>query len=157
MNQREPGVLGAALLDDRVTCEAICDFVHVSPEMLRILIALKGTGRVAVISDSVTTAGLPDGVYWGGNHSVVVKNGLNYTESGGIAGGAKQADTGVYNLIGLGCDPAEAFRMASAVPADYLGVEGLGHIRPGARACLAAWTDDFRPAFSIVDGALVRP
>ena len=156
LNQREPGVLGAALLDDRVTCEAICDFVHVAPEMLRVLIGLKGTRRVAVISDSVSTAGLPDGVYYGGNHSVVVKGGLNFTESGGIAGGAKQADTGVKNLVSLGYDPAEVFRMASTVPAEYLGIEGLGHVRVGARACLAAWDEDFRPAFAIVDGGAER-
>ena len=51
-----------------------------------------------------------------------------------------------------GCRPEDVFRMASTVPAQYLGIAGLGHIRPGARACLAAWTEDFRPAFSLVDG-----
>lgn len=152
LNQRDPGVLGAALLADNVYCEAICDFVHVAPEMLKLLIKMKTPRRVAVISDSVATAGLPDGTYGAGNHPVIVRDGRNFTVGGGIAGGAKQADTGVRNLISIGVSPEDAYAMASAVPAEYLGLTELSHIRPGMRACLAAWTEEYKPAFSVSDG-----
>lgn len=153
LGQREPGVLGAALLADNVYCEAICDFVHVAPEMLLLLLNMKTKRRVTVISDSVATAGLPDGAYGAGNHPVIVRDGRNYTVSGGIAGGAKQADTGVRNLISIGVSPQDAFEMASASTAEYLGCAELGHIKPGMRACLAAWTEEYKPAFSVADGA----
>lgn len=148
MATREPGILGAALFDDRVYCEAICDLVHVSPEMLKLLIGLKTPDRVCVISDSVATAGLPDGEYFAGNHGVIVRDGKNYTASGGIAGGAKQADTGVHNLIQMGIKPEDAFRMASSTTADYFGQSDLGAIAPGMRACLAAWNEEYECEFA---------
>lgn len=154
--QREPGVLGAALTEDNVNCEAICDFVHVAPEMLKVLIKMKGPENVSLISDSVKTAGFPDGEYFGGNHAIIVRDGRNYTVSGGIAGGAKQADTGVRDLISIGIDEADAFRMASRTPAEYLGINDLGLIAPGARACLAAWNEKYECVWTVTDGALFR-
>ncbi|MBQ4086554.1 MAG: amidohydrolase family protein [Clostridia bacterium] len=148
--QRDPGVLAVAMLEEGVCCEAICDFVHVAPQMLQLLIRAKGFGDVCMISDSVSTAGLPDGQYGG----VTVKAGRNLTPSGGIAGAYDQMDLGVRNLIGLGYAPEHVFQMASANPAAYLGIERLGDIRPGMRACMAAWTEEYECAWSMTDGQL---
>ncbi|MDO4740141.1 MAG: amidohydrolase family protein [Eubacteriales bacterium] len=151
LNQRDPGVLAAAMLEDGVSCEAICDFIHVAPKMLQLLIRAKGAEGVCMISDSVSTAGLPDGQYG----DVTVKNGRNLTPSGGIAGAGDQMDKGVRGLLSLGYAPEDVFQMACANPADYLGLgDQLGRIRPGMRACLAAWNDSWECEWSMVDGAL---
>ena len=98
-----------------------------------------------MISDSVTTAGLPDGEYEGGNHYVRVENGRNFTRSGGIAGSWCQMDTGVKNLTAAGLPPEAVFRAASGTPARYLGFdEKLGSITPGKTACLSAWDEEYR-------------
>jgi len=150
LNQREPGILGVAMLEEGVCCEAICDFIHVAPKMLQLLIKARGVDGVCMISDSVSTAGLPDGQYG----SVTVKNGRNLTPGGGIAGAYDQMDLGVRNLIGLGYAPEDVFKMACANPAEYIGCDDLGDIRPGMRACFAAWDGDWRCSWSMVDGTV---
>ena len=156
ISARCPGLSVQAQLDERVYCEAICDLVHVDARMIRLLLRMKGASKTALISDSVATAGLPDGRYKAGNQTVIVREKRNYTETGGIAGGYAQLDTGVRTLISLGVSAADAFAMASAVPAAYLGLEKeLGCIAPGARACLAAWDAQTHPVFSICDGGMI--
>lgn len=152
LNQRDPGILAEAMLEEGVSCEAICDFVHVAPKMLQLLMRAKGYGGVCMISDSVSTAGLPDGQYGG----VTVKDRRNLTPSGGIAGAYDQMDLGVRNLIGLGIEPENVFRMACTNPAEYLGLEGLGDIRPGMRACMAAWNEKWECEWSMTDGKVFR-
>ncbi|MEG2316882.1 MAG: N-acetylglucosamine-6-phosphate deacetylase [Clostridia bacterium] len=157
ISARVPGLPVEALLDERVYCEVVCDLIHVDARMLALLLRLKGPHRTVMISDSVATAGLPDGHYDAGNHPVVVRERRNYSESGSISGGYEQLDFGVRNVIRLGVPEAEAFAMASATPAAYLGLSGeLGWIASGARACLTAWNDSHQPVWALCDGVMIE-
>ena len=142
IGHRDPGPVVFGMVNDGMCLEAICDFVHLSPEIVKLLLLTKGPQGIAMISDSVTTAGMPDGEYFAGNHGVIVRNGRNFTRSGGIAGSYVQLDTGVTNVVGLGFAMEDAIRAASKTPAEYLGFgDSLGEIAPGKRACLAAWNE----------------
>ena len=152
IGHRAPGPVIAGLEDRRLYLEAICDFVHLAPEIVRLLFKVKGADGIAMVSDSVTTAGLPDGEYFGGNHRVIVRGGRNYTPEGGIAGSYRQLDTGVANVVSLGLGLETAIRAASLTPARQLGLtQTLGDIAPGKAACLAAWNDRGQCAFSVVN------
>lgn len=145
INHRNPGPVVYGMLHDDLCLEAICDFVHLSEPVIRMLFNARGPQGVAMISDSVTTAGLPDGEYEGGNHYVRVENGRNFTRSGGIAGSWCQVDTGVTNLVGAGMPLADVIRSAALTPAQYLGMTDiLGDIAPGKLACLASWDEQGR-------------
>lgn len=145
INHRNPGPVVFGMLHDSVCLEAICDFVHLDPPAIAMLFQAKGPEGIAMISDSVTTAGLPDGEYEGGNHYVRVQGGRNFTRSGGIAGSWCQLDTGVTNLTRAGMPMEDVIRAASLTPAHYLGLDDtLGCIAPGMRACLAAWDENIR-------------
>lgn len=85
-----------------------------------------------------------------------MRGGRNYSREGGIAGDSDQMDLGMRNLLGLDFRPEDVFRMASANAAEYLGLEGLDHIRPGMRACLSAWTPEYQPAWSLAYGLFTR-
>ena len=148
MNHRDPGPLAAAILAPGVMCEIICDHIHVAPEMIDLLIRAKGVCGVCMISDSVSTAGLPDGQYG----DTTVRAGRNFTPSGGIAGAYDQMDTGVRNLIARGYAPEDVFQMASTNPAAYLGIKTLGDIRPGMAACMAAWDENWQTQWTMIDG-----
>lgn len=142
IGHRDPGPVVFGMVNDGMCLEAICDFVHLSAPVVKLLLQTKGPQGVAMISDSVTTAGLPDGEYFGGNHAVIVRDGRNYTRSGGIAGSYRQLDTGVTNVASLGFPLEDAIRAAAQTPAEYLGFgDSLGEIAPGKRACLAAWNE----------------
>lgn len=153
IHQREGGVLTAAMLDDRVHAEAICDLVHVDPNLLRLLLRVKGEERVCMVSDSAPSAGLPDGRYFFGNHPVIVRDGRNYTESGGIAGSAKQLPDGIRSLIATGIPSHAAIHMATTTPLRRLKLTHA--LREGAEATLVGWDEAFEPLFTMVEGVRV--
>ncbi|MFT4006500.1 MAG: N-acetylglucosamine-6-phosphate deacetylase [Lacrimispora sp.] len=65
MHHRDVGGLGAALLNDQVACEVICDGMHICLEMLQIYFRLKSPEHFMMISDCTPFSGAPEGVYKG--------------------------------------------------------------------------------------------
>lgn len=61
MTHRQPGVVGAAADSPWVTCEIICDGLHVHPSAVRAAFSMMGSERMILISDSLRTTGMPDG------------------------------------------------------------------------------------------------
>jgi N-acetylglucosamine-6-phosphate deacetylase len=153
---RDPGPLTAALLHPEIYSEIICDMVHVDYAAIRLVLKCKGAGSLMMISDSAPTAGLPDGSYYVNNHPVIVREGKNYTESGGIAGSGKQTGQCVRFLCDDGFPIEDVLTMATVTPARWLSMEGqLGAIKPGCRACLSAFHTNMNPAFTLVDGQMI--
>ena len=113
LNHREPGVVGAAMINKDTTCELICDFFHVCPEVIKLLIDIKGTDKVTMITDSEVGTGLPDGKYNVNGRILTVTDKKTYTEDGTIAGGSSVLLDGVKNLVSIGIPLAEAVKMAS--------------------------------------------
>ncbi len=156
LHHREPGVLGAVLTDDRVTCELICDFGHVAEPVVKIVYACKGDGLVNIISDSCTAAGLGDGEYLHPDgRKMIVENGLAKLENGTIMGSASSVLDGVRNLVKIGIPLASAIRMASANPARTTGMTDRGSIAVGKRADLVVLNHDLRVVKTLVKGNVV--
>ncbi|WP_307864227.1 amidohydrolase family protein [Agrococcus sp. TF02-05] len=138
MHHRSPGPLAAALLDERVTLEAIADGEHVAAEMLGLL-ARSAPGRLALITDAMAAAGMPDGAYRIGSLDVRVEEGLpRLAEGGSIAGSTLTLDRAVRVLVAAGAPLEAALDAASRAPADALGRADLGRIEVGAAADLVA-------------------
>jgi len=170
IHHREPGVVTAALLDPAVYCEAICDFEHLHPGTLLSIYAMKGPGRMALISDSVATHGMPDGEYFMEGYHIVVKNGISRTKEGALDGGGAYLDGAVRNMISLGIPPENVLAMAGATPAARMGLTELGPIRTvegvepllllhadcRRRAHLTAWHEDWTVDFTVLDQAVFR-
>lgn len=116
MHHRELGPVGWALLRDGVTVDVIADLVHLHPDMLALVLKAKGPSRVALISDAIPPAGLPDGDYavWG--EKLTVGKGCVRNAAGNLAGSVSLLPEGVANLIALGVDEAVAAACASDVP-----------------------------------------
>lgn len=137
LHHREPGVLGAALTDDRVTCEMIADFVHLNPVLCQMIYRLKGPEKITLVSDTGELGGMPDGDYPSDGEILTVKNGVCRNAEGTIAGSCFTLLKGVQNLRTLGIPLNDISRMASLNPAKALGVEGItGSIAPGKWADL---------------------
>ncbi len=138
MHHRDPGMLMEALLSKGVFAETICDLQHVKAEALLLLHAVKGSERMMIISDSVQTTGLPDGEYQvsdsapGGYY--IIQNGATYVPGGTLAGGGAYSDRAIRNLVSIGIPFQDALCMASQTPAQYLGLDDLGKLIPGAKA-----------------------
>jgi N-acetylglucosamine-6-phosphate deacetylase len=124
LSHQEPGILGAALNDDRVSCELIADGIHLAPPILSLVYKLKGPDRIVLISDSVAACGVPDGRYQREGFTVVVKDGTVRLEDGRLAGSTLSLDRAVRNMVSLaGLSLCHAVRAASLNPARILGLE----------------------------------
>lgn len=76
LHHRDPGPAMALLEDPRVTVELIADGVHVHDALLRHVVASAGAARVALITDAMAAAGLPDGSFRLGALDVEVQDAI---------------------------------------------------------------------------------
>ncbi len=156
-HHREPGVVGAALDDSRVSVELIADGLHLHPAALRLVVGRKGAGKTTLVSDSVAPAGLGDGEYELGGERVRVEKGRCFLGSGTLAGSTIRLSDAVRNMVELAGSPiAEAVEMASTTPARILGLmERKGRLTPGMDADLTVLDKSFSIRLTIVGGKIV--
>ncbi|GAA1856732.1 N-acetylglucosamine-6-phosphate deacetylase [Actinomadura bangladeshensis] len=144
VHHRDPGVAVQALIDDRLSPGLILDLHHVSAEVAQ-LVFRAAPGRVVLVTDAASAAGMPPGTYdLGGEPITMPEQGPPLRADGTIAGSGLRLDEAVGNAIGLGLDPAAAVDAATRVPADLIGRPDLGRIAPGAAADLVWLGPDHR-------------
>jgi len=156
-NHREPGIIGAALSDDRVSCELICDGIHLHKAAVKIAVDLKGKDKIILISDSTMATGLKEGAYELANQRIFVKNKAARLEDGTLAGSTLTLNKAVYNMIHLyGVSLEDAVHMASLNPAKAIGMADIkGSIEIGKDADLIIFNDDIEVSCAIVNGNLL--
>jgi N-acetylglucosamine-6-phosphate deacetylase len=153
LHHREPGIIGAALSSDEVRVELIADGVHVHPAILRMVHAAKGPQGVALVTDAMMAAGLPDGQYALGDQPIAVVHGEARTESGSLAGSTLTLDRAVRVCVEeAGIPLADALEMASTTPAALLGLDDAGRIAAGARADLVVLDAELRAIATMLAG-----
>ncbi len=131
---RAPNTAGALLFSDKVSCELICDGVHVHPAWFKPVHKLKG-GKLCLITDCLRAAGLPDGQYELGGQVFNLRGIECRLPDGTISGSVITLNKAVYNLYKSGVQLHEAVNCASLNPAKTLGIENeRGQIKVG---CLA--------------------
>jgi N-acetylglucosamine-6-phosphate deacetylase len=140
LEHRSPGVAGAVLTDSRVTTEIIADGIHIHPAMLKLAVEARGPYDVALVTDAIAPAGLPDGDYEFVGRKVIVRKGAVRLASGSLAGSTLTLDRAVRNMVKLvGLSWSDAIRMATSTPARIIGVaDHKGRVVPGADADLVA-------------------
>ena len=161
MHHREVGGLGAALLNDSVTCEVICDGLHVCNEMLRIYFHVKDYAKFEMISDCTAFSGAPVGTYRsrfpGVGGMQVTEGGFVLTDTGRLMGSSQPVLFGIGNLVDhVGVPLERALEMACLNPARKYGLDDVvGSIEPGKDADLVVISDDWRAQVTYVRGRKV--
>jgi len=143
LHHREPGTLGAVMSDDRIYAELIADGEHVHPAAIRILLAAKPSDKVILISDAISSAGMPDGRYDLGGLPVIVKDGIARLEDGVTLAGSSLTMIRAFRYMMDNTKLAihEVSRLASGNAAERLGIyDRVGSIAVGKVANLV-WTD----------------
>ena len=123
-HQHEAGLLGAAL-DFPCMIEIIGDGLHVAPSSVKVLVDLKGTDHVLIITDSMSAAGMGDGEFILGGQRVVVKDGDARIPEKDVRAGSvltmDRAFTNIQKFTGLSED--ETFRMFRTNQEKLLGIK----------------------------------
>jgi N-acetylglucosamine-6-phosphate deacetylase len=132
LHHREPGMAGAALAHAE-RAEIIPDLLHVHPGAIRA--ALRCIPGLYCVTDSTAAAGMPDGEYRLGRHTVTKCLGGVRLADGTLAGSTLTMDQALRNLVHtLGLPLAEASRRTATLAAQHLGLTDRGVLRPGAWA-----------------------
>jgi N-acetylglucosamine-6-phosphate deacetylase len=139
-SHREPGAVGAALMNDRVAVSIIADGVHTHPAALGLALRTKSPDRIALVTDAVAAAGCPPGTYRLGSAAVVSDGQTVRLADGTLAGSALTLDRAVRTMVSKGgARLEEALTMATATPARLLGLARSGRIASGYDADLVLW------------------
>ncbi|MEW2357809.1 N-acetylglucosamine-6-phosphate deacetylase [Spirillospora sp. NPDC029432] len=144
VHHREPGVAAQALIDPRLSPGLILDLHHVAGPVAE-LVFRSAPGRVVLVTDAASSAGMPPGTYdLGGEPIEMPEQGPPLRADGTIAGSGLRLDEAIANAISIGIDPVTAIDAATRVPADLIGRPDLGRIAPGAAADLVWLGPDHR-------------
>jgi N-acetylglucosamine-6-phosphate deacetylase len=154
LNHREPGAVGAALLDASCWCGLIVDGRHVHPAALRIALACKRPDRFLLVTDAMSSVGTDEASFLLQGKRVFVKDGVCVDEKGTLSGSAIDMASAVRNTVRmLGLPLEQAARMASTYPAEFLGLgDEIGRIAPGYRANLVEMDGDMHVRRTWIDG-----
>lgn len=152
---RNPGVVGAALSCDNVSCELIADTFHVNKGLFKLVSKVKGD-KLCLITDCMRAGGMADGDYTlGGQH--VKKTGIQcLLDDGTIAGSVLKLNNAVKNLYeNSELSISEAVNCASLNPAKALGVDDtIGSLEVGKCADIMICDNDFNIINTIIGGTI---
>lgn len=159
---RFAGVIEAAYLMDNMTVEIIADGVHLPPPLLKLIYKIKGTDKIALITDAMRAATMPEGESILGSRrdglKVLVEEGVaKLPDRSAFAGSVATTDRLVRNMIRLAEVPLiDAVKMMTNTPAKIMKVDNRkGSIEKGKDADIVIFDDNIRILHTIVKGTPV--
>ncbi|MGI6562519.1 MAG: N-acetylglucosamine-6-phosphate deacetylase [Clostridia bacterium] len=160
---RYAGVVESAYLIDDMTVEIIADGSHLPASLLKLIYKIKGPSHIALITDSMRGAGMPEGKSILGS----LKNGMEVVIEDGVAklldrtafaGSVATADRLVRNMIQLADVPlTDAVRMMTSTPARIMNIDKeKGSLLPGKDADIVIFDGNINVQFTMVKGKIVK-
>jgi N-acetylglucosamine-6-phosphate deacetylase len=150
-SHRAPGPIGAAM-DAGAWVELITDGIHIHPAVVRATFRMF-PGRVCLISDSIRSAGMPDGDYESGGQPIRVSEGKAVLSDATIAGSNISLFEGMRRAVSYGIALHEAVAAATINPARAIGASDRhGRIAEGLPADLVLLTPDLNIKQVWIDG-----
>lgn len=155
-HHREPGVVGAVMLNKSVTAEIISDLIHVHPAAIKLIAKIVTSDRLCIITDATAAAGLEDGKYFIVGLPVTVKNGIARLDDGTLAGSTSTMIQSIKNIVEtVGISIVDAIRMASINPAEVIGESNVfGRIGLGKPASFCVLNKDLGVIMTLVRGKI---
>jgi len=155
---REPGAVGAALDDQGSWCGIIVDGEHTDPVVLRIALRCKPHDRFVLVTDAMPSVGTNQSSFELQGRRVIVRDQTCVDEDGRLAGSNLDMASCVRNAVAmLGVSLPQAVRMATQIPAEFLGVAAeYGRIAAGQRANLVLADDALNVRETWIDGRSSR-
>lgn len=156
LHHRDPGIVGAAM-NSAVTCELIVDNMHLHTAIPEIMLKIKGSDKIVLVTDAIRACGMPEGNYDLGGQQVHVKDGKAALADGGLAGSVLTMNTALKNFVEItGLPLSEAIKAVTTNPASVIGIsDRKGRLEPGMDADLTVFDVSFDILYTFVKGKLV--
>lgn len=125
---RYAGVIESAYLLDDMDVEIIADGVHLPAPLLKLIYKIKGPDRIALITDAMRAADMPEGMsvlgsYKNGLHVIVEDGVAKVLDRTTFAGSVATADRLLKTMLDLAEVPlVEAVQMMTTTPARIMGI-----------------------------------
>lgn len=153
LHHREIGLVGAALLDDEVMIEMICDTIHLCPDMIRLAFKHRSCDRIMLITDSIAASHLGDGIYPLNDTEITVKDGAARIPAGNLAGSIVTFDEAFRNVAAITELPLnELAKTCGANQCKSLRLKDRGAVQQGMLADLTLLTPDLEVVATYVGG-----
>ena len=159
---RYAGVIESAYLLDQMTVEIIVDGIHLPAPLLKLIYKIKGVENIALITDAMRGAGMPEGKSVLGSLKdgleVIIEDGVaKLPDRTAFAGSVATADRLVSNMMKLADVPLlDAVKMASATPAKILSLQDAkGELVKGKDADIVIFDEEINIETTIVNGNVV--
>lgn len=159
---RYAGVIEYGYYQDGMSIEVICDGIHVPEPLLHLIRKIKGTDRIALITDSMRAAGMPEGPsILGGlrdGQEVIVEDGVaKMPDRLSFAGSVATTDRLVRTMVSDGgATIAEAVQMMTLNPARMMGVDAAkGSIENGKDADIVIFDKNVNIKKTIIKGKVI--
>jgi N-acetylglucosamine-6-phosphate deacetylase len=141
LHHREPGVVGQALTDSRLSSGLIADLHHVAGAIAGLAFRAAPPGRYVLGGEPIDVTGA------GGTPPV--------RADGTLAGSALRMDRAIANMTAVGIALPDAVAAATRIPADLIGRPDIGRIEAAAAADLTWLNDELTTAATWVSGSQV--
>ena len=159
---RYAGIVEAAYLIPGMTIEIIADGIHLPASLLKLVYQIKGAEKIALVTDSMRGAGMPDGLSILGSKTngqqVLIEDGVaKLMDRTAFAGSVATADRLVRVMTTLGEVPLlEAVRMITSTPAKIMGIDKTkGSLATGKDADVVIFNRDIEVKVVIINGELI--
>ena len=154
---RSLGVIETAYLTDDLYVEIIADGKHLPYDLIKMILKIKGTDKVALITDSLRVAGVYPNDVTVECEDMLIEDGVcKLKDRSAFKGSIATANVLLKTLVkGCGVAIPTAVKMLTEIPARILKETSLGKICEGALADLVVFDDDFAVSDVFVDGVKV--
>ncbi len=156
--KRVAGVVETLLYNDRVSGELIGDGWHLGPQLMKLLVKVKGIDKVCFVTDAMPAVGLPPGLHKIGDVEAVVENGIaRLPDNSAYAGSVTTMEVCVKNGIEqMELSLSDSIRMATLTPAKIVGVDNRkGSLEKGKDADIIIFDENINVQKTIADGKIV--
>ncbi len=139
LSHRAPGLVGAAFDQGDISCEIICDGMHIHPAAVRAAFRLMGSSNMILVSDTLRCCGMEDGEYELGGQPVIKEGRIcRLRDEGNIAGSVSDLfDCLKTAVLDMNIPVSEAVAACTINPAVCIGADGdRGSIEAGKYADL---------------------
>jgi len=140
---RRLGVIETAYLEDDFYVEIIADGKHLPPELIKLILKIKGCDKVALCTDSLHLAGTNQTHGFMQSTEYIIEDGVcKLSDRSAFAGSIATADRLVRVMTqDVGVSICDAVKMITKVPAEILGIN-KGELKKGKDADIVVFDDN---------------